>query len=242
MTQDDNDAAPVPPAAAAAAAAASTADSSSPSIAQALYAVETLVQVFGFSPDAANEAVNQVGIDTMQCCQYILDRGLGKDTGGTVLPIDNCPHVARANSEKLTTAATMTADIFDWACQYHALVDDDKNKLTGKLKEELEPTMQCPMGENWLCLTCNQVFCSRYVNGHGLEHWKDTQKAAAAGESSSSDGATAAGHCVAVSLADLSVWCHICSNYVVNASLKPMLKELESLKFPTNDSAGIENT
>ncbi len=48
-----------------------------------------------------------------------------------------------------------------------------------------------------VCLHCCSVRCSRYVNEHGLLH------------SASNDG-----HVVCLSLADLSVWCHACGEYV----------------------------
>ena len=28
--------------------------------------------------------------------------------------------------------------------------------------------------ENWLCLHCNMILCSRYVNSHGLQHSNNT--------------------------------------------------------------------
>lgn len=27
------------------------------------------------------------------------------------------------------------------------------------------------IGENWICLTCAKIFCSRYVNGHMVKVW-----------------------------------------------------------------------
>ena len=43
-----------------------------------------------------------------------------------------------------------------------------------------------------------QVFCGRYVNQHMVVH-KDS-----------------AGHMMALSLADLSVWCYLCDSYIDN--------------------------
>ncbi|KAJ8422105.1 hypothetical protein Cgig2_024994 [Carnegiea gigantea] len=50
--------------------------------------------------------------------------------------------------------------------------------------------------ENWLCLCCKDVLCSRFINKHMLEHYE--QK----------------GHCVALSYSDLSVWCFKCDAYL----------------------------
>ena len=41
----------------------------------------------------------------------------------------------------------------------------------------------CPGGENWLCLECGAVLCSRYGNGHAKLHQEGA------------GGGTAAGHC-----------------------------------------------
>merc|ERR1712173_1597 len=55
--------------------------------------------------------------------------------------------------------------------------------------------------ENWLCLHCNTILCSRYVNSHGLQHSNNTD------------------HVMALSFSDLSVWCYCCDNYVDNEKL-----------------------
>jgi histone deacetylase 6 len=57
---------------------------------------------------------------------------------------------------------------------------------------------QCTEAEEvWLCLACRAVGCSRYVGGHGAAHAEASH-----------------GHSLAVSLADMSVWCYPCSAYV----------------------------
>ena len=73
-----------PPVAAASAATTSTDDDAT--IAQALQAVEQLVNVFGFSYEIANDAVSVCGTDITACYNYILDGG-GEDHGGPVTPM-----------------------------------------------------------------------------------------------------------------------------------------------------------
>ncbi|RAL39643.1 hypothetical protein DM860_003176 [Cuscuta australis] len=60
------------------------------------------------------------------------------------------------------------------------------------------PCSKCqhPM-ENWLCLSCKQVFCSRFVNKHMVDHHEQTPN-----------------HSVALSFSDLSVWCFVCNAYL----------------------------
>uniref|UniRef100_A0A1A8MBZ0 Protein deacetylase HDAC6 n=2 Tax=Nothobranchius pienaari TaxID=704102 RepID=A0A1A8MBZ0_9TELE len=55
--------------------------------------------------------------------------------------------------------------------------------------------------ENWICLTCYQVYCGRYVNEHMVVH------------------GAASEHPMVLSLSDLSVWCYLCESYVYNQVL-----------------------
>ncbi|CAE1318940.1 HDAC6 [Acanthosepion pharaonis] len=56
--------------------------------------------------------------------------------------------------------------------------------------------------ENWVCLTCYKVFCSRYVHEHMVEHNK-----------------TEPDHNLALSYSDMSIWCYSCSQYLDNPIL-----------------------
>jgi len=61
------------------------------------------------------------------------------------------------------------------------------------------------IGENWLCLTCSHVFCSRYVQGHMVTHNENSQ------------------HPIALSFSDASVWCYACDAYVDAPILRPFV-------------------
>ncbi|XP_061958201.1 uncharacterized protein LOC133679580 [Populus nigra] len=70
--------------------------------------------------------------------------------------------------------------------------------------------------ENWLCLSCKDVLCSRFVNKHMLQHFHETS------------------HCLALSYSDLSVWCFACNSYLdarVIMQLKPVSETAYILKF-----------
>ncbi|CAN6338421.1 unnamed protein product [Urochloa humidicola] len=70
--------------------------------------------------------------------------------------------------------------------------------------------------ENWLCLICKDVLCSRFINKHMLCHYQET------------------GHCLALSFSDLSVWCFACDSYLdVQAilQLRPVYEVAHLLKF-----------
>ncbi|GJM95581.1 hypothetical protein PR202_ga12339 [Eleusine coracana subsp. coracana] len=70
--------------------------------------------------------------------------------------------------------------------------------------------------ENWLCLICKDVLCSRFINKHMLLHYQE------------------AGHCLALSFSDLSVWCFACDSYLdIQAilELRPVYEVAHLLKF-----------
>jgi hypothetical protein len=108
---------------------------------------------------------------------------------------------------------------------------------TGGGKAVVTEDGTCPPGENWLCLHCGVVRCSRYVNAHGLEHWRATRRdgigggGGGDGNDTSNTEISSAGHCIALSLADLSVWCHECKAYIQHPALAPILRRVEALKF-----------
>lgn len=75
------------------------------------------------------------------------------------------------------------------------------------------PCITCEnVGENWLCLTCSQVFCSRYVQGHMVRH-NETE-----------------GHPIALSFSDASVWCYSCDSYIDAPMLRTITRAVEIAK------------
>ncbi|XP_034027750.1 histone deacetylase 6 [Thalassophryne amazonica] len=77
-----------------------------------------------------------------------------------------------------------------------------------------QPCQSCSSkAENWICLTCYQVFCGRYVNEHMVSHGADSE------------------HPVVLSLADLSVWCYICESYIHNQILFEVKNAAHCAKF-----------
>ncbi|KAJ3697536.1 hypothetical protein LUZ61_001241 [Rhynchospora tenuis] len=70
--------------------------------------------------------------------------------------------------------------------------------------------------ENWLCLSCKEVLCSRFVNKHMLSHHQETA------------------HSLALSFSDLSVWCFSCEAYLdvqLIRELHPVYEVAHLLKF-----------
>jgi NAD+-dependent protein deacetylase sirtuin 2 len=252
----------------AAAAAAARNDIGDAILAQKLHAVEKLVSVYGFPSEAAQEAVDHVvdqsftahddddsadgaptmkTIDIAACYNYILESGLAPDQGGPVIPIENCPHVnaqVKIGVEQLPFMPQAAV------CTY---IESPLTRNAGSTKsapppllksERMEDGVSCAATENWLCLECGVVRCSRYCNGHAVQHWYDTRTstqpttAVASSSSLNDDSSAVAGHCVMVSLTDLSVWCHVCEAYLSTSPgsptgrrLAPLVRQLERLKF-----------
>lgn len=67
--------------------------------------------------------------------------------------------------------------------------------------------------ENWICLSCFECACSRFVKGHMTEHHEETK------------------HPMVLSFSDLSVWCYVCDSYVHNDLLTEVKQHAYTSKF-----------
>ncbi|CAD7926675.1 unnamed protein product [Amoebophrya sp. A120] len=114
-----------------------------------------------------------------------------------VEPKDDCPHVGEC-----------ARNVTDYA---------DVKLASAKCPSCDEPD------ENWLCLKCKGVFCSRYKNEHALFHFLENDS-----------------HYVCLSFSDLSFWCYACDSYVVAPELLPIRKHFEAEKFGGECQTGVE--
>jgi histone deacetylase 6 len=79
-----------------------------------------------------------------------------------------------------------------------------------------KPCKTCnDLRENWLCLSCYEIECSRYINGHMSEHYEKTR------------------HPMVLSFSDISVWCYVCDSYVHNDKLTKIKTLAYESKFST---------
>jgi len=161
----------------------------------------------GFEESKARKAVMSIGdpSDANLAMNWLFDHG-EEDKGGAV-KFEHCPHI----------------DELGYGC----LVQRCQLKF-GK------PCVHgCKGDENWVCLMCGESRCGRYGNRHALQHWQKTKQDDEAritvGEAAA--GRVARGHCLSLSLSDLSVWCYECDGYVQHESLGPLVKTMECLKF-----------
>ena len=77
-----------------------------------------------------------------------------------VCPKDNCPH-------------NMHLDFQDII--YHIKNKNINSKVDCGICCIDKSFSQVIIKENWFCLSCKDVFCSRYVNGHMESHYLDNK-------------------------------------------------------------------
>ncbi|XP_055958086.1 histone deacetylase 6 isoform X1 [Patella vulgata] len=86
--------------------------------------------------------------------------------------------------------------------------------LNGRRLDCRAPCLDCDeTDENWICLVCYKVYCSRFKNEHMLYHGLESE------------------HRIVLSYSDLSVWCYACDNYIDNEITYPMKNSAHRSKF-----------
>jgi len=92
-----------------------------------------------------------------------------------------------------------------------------QNIVAGNQKIGVDPSDICSeceeRDENWLCLSCGVVYCSRYVNQHMVQHNEISK------------------HPIALSYADISIWCYSCDSYIESPLLHPIAQTVVQEKF-----------
>jgi Zn-finger in ubiquitin-hydrolases and other protein len=188
-------------------------------IGDCLQVIDALHYNCGFPIEIAKSAVELLGPDFSSAYNYILDNYPIHDNGGSVLPITDCPHVGH---HIVIPPQTLNTSLFHTFCSY---IPKEKNldDGIGRAKEDIDGNCCPSKDENWICLHCGVVLCSRYQYGHGIRHWEESQQ--------SDPGIDQAGHCISASLTDLSVWCHSCKAYLDGTIVREYIIRLEELKF-----------
>jgi uncharacterized UBP type Zn finger protein len=133
-----------------------------------------------------NEAkdTSKEDLKNMKLSEYL---ALTENKGANLVqPLKWCPHLEIITTETLTS----NFDVQKAACE------------------------ECGhVGENWICLICLSIHCSRYVNEHMLIHGAEKE------------------HPLTLSFSDISVWCYTCNDYIDNAKLYNFKNVVHKSKF-----------
>lgn len=78
--------------------------------------------------------------------------------------------------------------------------------------------------DNWLCMQCGEIFCSRFINQHAKNHWEETK------------------HNVTISLNNSACFCYACDEFVDNEEdLSEFRQELTPTQDVNSDSEASMN-
>jgi len=105
--------------------------------------------------------------------------------------------------------------------KYDKILSDLKNGFIEKPCSDCDNTQ-----ENWICLECSAIGCSRYFNSHMAKHNEITD------------------HKIALSFTDGSFWCYACESYIHSTNLRNLAQVFSSIKFkdfPDANSAAINS-
>jgi hypothetical protein len=116
-----------------------------------------------------------------------------------VSPKLDCPHVLEAGLLQIAGSAALTS-------QSHAVPCGDCAPSSAHARSA---------PENWVCLHCHAIRCSRHQAGHMQIHNETT------------------GHVIVFSLSDASVWCYGCDRYLCVCVCLCVSANLAHERFPT---------
>jgi ubiquitin carboxyl-terminal hydrolase 3 len=85
--------------------------------------------------------------------------------------------------------------------------------------ECVQPVADKKERDNWMCLSCGGIYCSRFINQHAKQHWKKTK------------------HSVTISLNTSACYCYDCDDFVDNEDeLSEFRQEIVTSQDVTSDS------
>jgi len=147
-----------------------------------------------------------------------------------VEPILNCDHVANVQFTYINSILSSNTDDIQVSILH---------SIFGQKCEDCDE-----LEENWICIECGTVACSRYVNSHMLQHSVLVNNASSSktNPENEKNSSKSRHNTVAFSLSDLSVWCFECDSYVTSDALESLRSVFQSAKFPelVKDQTPIE--
>ena len=139
--------------------------------------VSKLLKILVFFCELQQTKKRTIEISRYNCLRKLIDMF-------AVVPKNNCPHLVLGSSVLSPESWSLTVNALE--------LDFDS----------LRCTSCSDATENWICLACKSICCSRYVLGHSFDHFLNTS------------------HPIAMSLSDLSVWCYFCESYIKDPNLQ----------------------
>ncbi|XP_029607850.1 ubiquitin carboxyl-terminal hydrolase 3 isoform X1 [Salmo trutta] len=93
----------------------------------------------------------------------------------------------------------------------------------------------------WVCLTCLNVHCGRYVNAHAKQHYEDSQVTGSGGQKRCEESEKNAQHLVCMDCSSYSLFCYRCDDFVVNdTKLGHVQKVREHLRILENSPLAVD--
>lgn len=133
-----------------------------------------------------------------------------------VSPKYDCPHETYIDHEKFLEHLTATfSDITNTPCKACSL-NENFNSDPSKF-------------ENWICLTCFEIYCSRFICSHMHKHNQDMN---------SNEDIPSGSNChnIAMSFTDGSFWCYACDSYVYSPFFQSVSHRFGILKHPSTST------
>lgn len=162
-------------------------------------------------PSQSSTAGSSVGAEKNQTfTEYLADHreALLNNEMFAVIPLNECPHLPSLDPITVPSGN----------CNGFLLLPTERRTLiTFDLVSDIDIATACAScnstQENWICLHCFSVFCSRYVQEHMFYHHLEAK------------------HPLVLSFRDLSVWCFECNAYVDNPILYKYKNAAHKNKF-----------
>ena len=126
------------------------------------------------------------------------------DIGFEIIPLSYCPHctdtISIDHSSNLSSSSSSSSSSSTSSSSATTNLTLNSSLSLSLLQNNVNELPACTMchdtKENWICLICANIGCSRYVAGHGTDHYQQTN------------------HSIALSYSDMSIWCYECENYL----------------------------
>lgn len=141
-----------------------------------------------------------------------------EDENGTcfaVHPIKDCPHTKTSHSDTLLAFLLENLPLLQKNEKVNNIFTLHNCK---KCIENSKPERASE--ENWICLTCGEINCSRYVASHAADHNVETE------------------HPISFSFSDASFWCYSCDSYITSKRLDRLRKIFGHIKHRKTPEVG----